>query len=139
MRRTFLDILDMRWLLPDPVVGALLGFLVGYLASMSLDFFGIVMPGFMLIACGVLGAIAGCVMGVLRQGPPGRGKTIAWWCGTMTILVGVVSFLLGFVGPILLKPDSPQGPLLGFFVTGPLGAAAGAVCGVAIGLVVRRV
>ncbi len=54
----------------------------------------------------------------------------------MTVVVGVVSFLAGFVGPIILRPDSPQGPLLGIFFTGPLGAFAGAVLGVLIGLLV---
>jgi hypothetical protein len=134
MRRTFLD---LRWLLPDPVVGALLGFLVGYMAAMSLVFIGIVtLPGFVLLTCGILGAIAGCALGIRRQGQPGRGKTIAGWCATMTVAVGVVSFLLGFIGPLLLAPHANQGPLLGIFITGPLGAAAGALCGVIIGLVV---
>ncbi len=41
-----------------------------------------------------------------------------------------------FVGPIVLSPDSPQGPLLGIFVTGPLGALAGAILGAIIGLLV---
>ena len=44
-----------------------------------------------------------------------------------------VAFLAGFVGPILLTPGSPQGPLLGIFITGPLGALAGAVLGLIIG------
>jgi hypothetical protein len=35
---------------------------------------------------------------------------------------------------MLLAPNSPQGPLLGIFFTGPLGALAGAVLGVFIGL-----
>ena len=62
---------------------------------------------------------------------------IAWWCAAMAGIVGIVSFLSGFIGPLLLTPDSNQGPLLGIFVTGPLGAIAGAVCGVVIGLMVR--
>jgi hypothetical protein len=54
----------------------------------------------------------------------------------MTVVVGVLSFLVGFVGPILLDPNSPQGPLLGIFFTGPVGAIAGAVVGALIGLLV---
>jgi hypothetical protein len=54
----------------------------------------------------------------------------------MTLVFGVISFLVGFAGPILLRPDLPQGPLLGFFFTGPLGALAGAVLGAIIGLLV---
>lgn len=56
----------------------------------------------------------------------------------MTGIVGGVSFLIGFVGPLIFSPDSNTGPLLGIFVTGPLGSIAGAVCGVVIGLVVRN-
>jgi hypothetical protein len=52
----------------------------------------------------------------------------------MAAVVGGVSFLAGFVGPIVLRPDSPQGPLLGIFFTGPLGAVAGAILGVIIGV-----
>jgi len=51
-------------------------------------------------------------------------------------VVGGISFLAGFVGPILLDPNSPQGPLLGIFFTGPLGAIAGAILGAVIGLLV---
>ena len=44
-------------------------------------------------------------------------------------VVGVVCFLVGFVGPIIFLPDSNQGPLLGIFITGPLGFIAGIVIG----------
>jgi uncharacterized membrane protein YeaQ/YmgE (transglycosylase-associated protein family) len=54
----------------------------------------------------------------------------------MTVVVGVASFLAGFAAPIILDPKSPQGPLLGIFFTGPLGALAGAVVGTIIGLLV---
>jgi hypothetical protein len=45
------------------------------------------------------------------------------------LVVGVVSFLAGFVGPIILRPDSNQGPLLGIFITGPAGFVLGGVGG----------
>jgi hypothetical protein len=137
MKRTLLDKTSMRWFLPDPVVGALAGFLLGFLGSANLLFFGIDLPRFVPVAFAVLGALAGCVVGVFRQGPPGRRKMVAWWCAAMAGIAGVVSFLCGFIGPMLLTPDSNQGPLLGIFVTGPLGAIAGAVCGVVIGLMAR--
>jgi hypothetical protein len=57
----------------------------------------------------------------------------------MTVVVGVISFLAGFVGPLIFYPNSPQGPLLGIFFTGPLGALAGAVAGAIIGLLVPAV
>jgi len=37
---------------------------------------------------------------------------------------------------MILRPDLPQGPLLGIFYTGPLGAIAGAILGAVIGLLV---
>ncbi|ESY71163.1 hypothetical protein X742_01675 [Mesorhizobium sp. LNHC232B00] len=33
----------------------------------------------------------------------------------------------GFVGPIIFTPDANQGPLLGIFITGPLGLVVGLV------------
>ena len=47
----------------------------------------------------------------------------------IALISGVFSFLLGFVGPILFSPGANQGPLLGIFITGPLGFIAGLVGG----------
>jgi hypothetical protein len=47
-------------------------------------------------------------------------------------LVGGVGFAAGFLGPILLGLG-PQGPLMGIFMTGPLGAVTGAVIGALMG------
>ena len=46
------------------------------------------------------------------------------------VKVGAVTFLLGFVGPMLLDPSSGNGPLLGIFITGPAGFAFGTLWGV---------
>ena len=46
--------------------------------------------------------------------------------------LGGVAFLAGFIGPIIIWPEANQGPLLGIFVTGPLGAAVGAGLGVLV-------
>jgi hypothetical protein len=43
-------------------------------------------------------------------------------------IVGVITFLLGFVGPIIFS-TSNLGPLLGIFITGPLGFLLGGVIG----------
>jgi len=48
----------------------------------------------------------------------------------IALISGVISFLLGFVGPILFSPGANQGPLLGIFITGPLGFIAGLVAGI---------
>jgi hypothetical protein len=125
-----------RRLLPDPIVGALLGFIVGYMAANIFSFLGMDTPRFLSLAVGVFGVIGGCVVGVLRQGPPGRGKAVGWWCATMTISVGFVSLVVGFIGCMLFIPGT-KSPLLAFFVIGPLGAVLGAASGVVIGLVVR--
>jgi hypothetical protein len=122
-------------LLPDPVVGALLGFFVGYMAAFSFSFLEMDTSRLLSLACGVFGAIGGCVVGVLRQGPPGRGKAVGWWCATMTISVGTASLVIGFIGCMLFIPGNLS-PLLAFFVIGPLGAILGAASGVVIGLVI---
>jgi len=127
----------VRRLLPDPVVGAFLGFILGYIAANSFSFLGMDAPRFLSLACGVFGAIGGCVVGVLRQGPPGRGRAVGWWCATMTISVGFVSLVIGFISCMLFIPGTTS-PLLAYFVIGPLGAVLGAVWGVIIGLVVRN-
>lgn len=43
--------------------------------------------------------------------------------------IGGIAFAIGFVGPMLVRPDANQGPLLGILVTGPLGFVAGLVVG----------
>jgi hypothetical protein len=52
------------------------------------------------------------------------GRILRW-----AFLVGAVAFAAGFFGPILLAPEANQGPLLGIFITGPLGFIAGALFG----------
>lgn len=39
--------------------------------------------------------------------------------------LGGLGFVLGFFGPIIFAPEANQGPLLGIFITGPLGFFAG--------------
>jgi hypothetical protein len=49
----------------------------------------------------------------------------------MAAKVGGVAFLAGFVGPMLFMPQSNQGPMLGLFITGPIGAGIGYLIGIA--------
>ena len=44
-------------------------------------------------------------------------------------ILGGISFAAGFVGPIIFAPGANQGPLLGIFVTGPIGCVLGVVLG----------
>jgi hypothetical protein len=64
--------------------------------------------------------------GTASQHPLVRGAVLgAGWCG-------VIGFVGGFFGPMLLTPDSNQGPMLGLFITGPGGVLVGGVCGALI-------
>lgn len=56
---------------------------------------------------------------------PGLGSSVALGA----VVAGSIGFAAGFFGPILLAPDANQGPLLGIFITGPLGFLLGAVGG----------
>lgn len=43
--------------------------------------------------------------------------------------LGAIGFAGGFFGPMIFTPEANQGPMLGLFITGPLGFLAGAVGG----------
>ena len=49
-------------------------------------------------------------------------------------VLGVVGFVSGFFGPIVLAPGANQGPMIGIFITGPGGALLGAILGLVVGL-----
>jgi hypothetical protein len=123
----------MNRLMPPAVVGACVGFVVGVLIHTGEHFWGLQTPGYMALVLGALGALGGGTVGAFFQSPSRRLRAIARWCAGMAVLFGGAGFLAGFAGPILLRPDLSQGPLLGFFVTGPLGTVAGAVFGAVLG------
>ena len=45
------------------------------------------------------------------------------------VIIGGISFLAGFLGPIVLTPQANQGPLVGIFITGPIGFVVGIIAG----------
>jgi hypothetical protein len=45
------------------------------------------------------------------------------------LVAGAVGFVIGFLGPLVWAPGANQGPLLGIFVTGPIGFVVGAALG----------
>lgn len=45
------------------------------------------------------------------------------------VVTGAIAFAAGFFGPMIFRPDANQGPMLGLFITGPLGFCLGAVGG----------
>jgi hypothetical protein len=126
------------------LVGALLGFFIGVFLGSELGamasfawarYQGPQWPSDLGRMLGMItGLIGGGFLGFFLMGRP---KVAVWCLGTATA-VGGVSFLAGFAGPILLSPNSPQGPLLGIFFTGPLGFVIGAIIGLCIGLMKER-
>ena len=50
------------------------------------------------------------------------------------VILGVIGFVGGFVGPLIFTPEANQGPLLGIFITGPLGFVLGLVVGLMLSL-----
>jgi hypothetical protein len=53
-------------------------------------------------------------------------------------MVGGISFCAGFFGPMIFAPGANQGPMLGLFITGPLGFIAGGIGGFVWWLVKRK-
>jgi hypothetical protein len=56
------------------------------------------------------------------------------WALLGGLILGGIGFVAGFFGPIIFRPEANQGPLLGIFVTGPLGFVLGAVVGALVSL-----
>ena len=54
------------------------------------------------------------------------------------VVLGAIGFVGGFFGPIIFAPDANQGPLLGIFITGPLGVVVGFVIGILVGVWRKR-
>ena len=56
------------------------------------------------------------------------------------VVLGLIGFIGGYVGPVILTPEANQGPLLGIFITGPLGFLLGLTigAGVAVNRFVRE-
>ena len=48
-------------------------------------------------------------------------------------LLGGIGFIGGFFGPLIFAPEANQGPLLGIFITGPLGFLLGGIGGAIVG------
>jgi hypothetical protein len=69
------------------------------------------------------------VVAMVRYGP----VKSRWWRHENPVgfglFVGFVTFLVGFVGPMILAPDANQGPLLGILYTGPIGVLVGLAWG----------
>ena len=75
-------------------------------------------------------ALAGLTWRGMSVETLGLFRTTVAWAG----IVGAIGFCGGFFGPMVLAPQANQGPLLGLFITGPLGFVGGAMGGLIHGL-----
>jgi hypothetical protein len=75
-------------------------------------------------------ALAGLTWRAMSLETSGVFGTTMTWAG----IVGAIGFCAGFFGPMIFTPEANQGPLLGLFITGPLGFVAGAIGGLIHGL-----
>lgn len=64
-----------------------------------------------------------------HTGHPARPKGLLASMAIGALVLGGIGFCAGFFGPLLLAPEANQGPLLGLFITGPLGFVLGAIGG----------
>ncbi len=118
------------------VAGLATFYSVGWIAAAILS---IVLPGVASASIAFLGAGAVAVLvarWVLRspprvtQSPAGAGIRSPLASSAMgAVVLGGLGFCAGFFGPMILSPESNQGPLLGIFITGPVGVVVGAVWG----------
>ena len=46
-----------------------------------------------------------------------------------SLIIGLMGFFVGFLGLMILNPSANHGPLLGIFITGPIGFIAGGIYG----------
>jgi hypothetical protein len=54
------------------------------------------------------------------------------------VILGFIGFYAGFAGPLMLTPESNQGPLIGILFTGPLGFLLGGLLGLVYWMVRGR-
>src|SRR5258708_7762025 len=113
-------------------------YLVGLFGAAILS---IVLPAIVSALLGFLGSAAGAVLvaryvsrspDLLSEAQSESGARVPSLLESAAkgaVVLGGIGFCAGFLGPMLLWPESNQGPLLGIFVAGPLGVVVGAVCG----------
>lgn len=73
----------------------------------------------------------------LRYSSGGRYRPVVDRALGSALKIGGIGFALGFFGPMILSPGANQGPLLGIFITGPLGFFIGLIWGVWRGMAER--
>ena len=139
---------DPRVKSPSPMIGlfrcgiALVGavaayFFAGWLGAAVLSIW---LPTEFAMFCAFLGSAVLAVLAARHiwrwSGALVSGRTagVVEHAAAGAAIVGGVAFCGGFFGPIIFAPDANQGPLLGLFITGPLGVVAGGIAGAIYGL-----
>lgn len=84
-------------------------------------------PHLIVVVVSVSAAIAAARYVWLRSAAAGGGFVRSTTMGAL--VTGAVGFSAGFFGPMIFVPGANQGPLLGIFITGPLGLMLGGVGG----------
>lgn len=96
------------------------------------------LPGWWLLA--TIGSFAAAIWSARytwrRTDEASDGGVLALTLGG-ALVVGGVGFVGGFFGPMIFAPEANQGPLLGLFITGPLGFLLGGAGGFVYALVRR--
>lgn len=87
--------------------------------------FGKITWGSEVLALLCAATISFILWGVLKKKDPGPVS----YTFSGAVLFGTLGFSAGFFGPLIFVPEANQGPLLGLFITGPLGFIAGGIAG----------
>jgi hypothetical protein len=121
----------------DDLPMTLLRLLAGLLALLALapafaDLFGLFRGGYdpmMLVfaACTLLFVALSAWFALRGHRPESRARMKMVLLGGL--IVGAIAFAIGFFGPLAWAPDANQGPLLGIFITGPIGFVVGSMLG----------
>lgn len=110
----------------------LAGLAGAYFTYLALKDFSILLYRFDLIAFGI-GAVEGLIAAFLLWFAAFADDPRERRCMALTLAIGggigLICFLAGFIGPLIFAPQANQGPLLGIFITGPLGFLSGCVAG----------
>jgi hypothetical protein len=116
---------------------ALVVFVAVYFFSFWMLFAQIV-PETMLSLADGAAVLTAAVLGWLTwQGMSNLAPGLLSCMATGAGILGAIGFCGGFFGPMIFMPEANQGPLIGLFITGPLGFVLGAVCGFVYGLWIR--
>ena len=86
------------------------------------DSLGWAQTGAALLLATAIGWLIWFQMGKASRGV--MGTALVW-----AAVAGAIGFAGGFFGPMIFAQDANQGPMLGLFITGPLGFIGGGICG----------